>query len=1071
MNRLEKLVQIPEMSAFRRYPTMRSKMDPWGSMGGWSIVQDLVYLDWLAEQEEEEEEVVEQRTISAWGKTTSESKSNRSAWFTTPYTPARVATKSPSSARRNRVKAPTLRPINRAVGRATVGQDRRQLSRQVSSSLPPMLSSGVGRRWVEHKSNRPGLSDKAVASAKTFKTPSPMIRMVEQEIQERLSDDQVHPLSLAQGRVSSSPKGSTLLPRSLNVSNRTIATNNVESSRQNRQRGLQTQVSKTQIAKNLRSVISTTPKQTKLDDSLNQLVQKSTIQTVRKELKRRVETVVRLNNIKGLKVQEEVSRLTPTVVEQVEIQLREIFSQANVQHLDDVIKQVGQSSSAVQRIQRVVSQVVETVVSNSKILTEDHDLESETVPNAVIDIQFKEIVQRLQRKGVSRSLAESALKSLPPKAWTSDIVEDLVQNPKTIEESPKNFEYRVQQKVDRLLGVTARKYEQERLVQRGRITTQRSVLPSVAGEELPSRLVTSLIQSISNMVNRETMIESSMGQQRLVQSVERAVDRMETTFRQMRLEPLNWVDIQQDQPESEQLNEEAPSVSPSPWFSGKSKEGIQQVGQSGQLLPVQQAASRVLRMLEQNPTRPELVARQIGMREKDVVQILEAIHSTTAEKNSDERLSKGIVNSDTEKTGTGLDQPTKHSERILSTHPLEHLWERATAPIALPEWRGTGTDSFTPIVGQSAKTWRLDPKKKMVHPSSIQFSTNDGTLLNPIDEPTSVEASNEVAAPKSSPWFTKKDSEAPVGFGFTPESISGDSRLTSNDVANLGMGKSVRLSASDVQGKKAQWLQPNRTVILDDGTVIHAKVARSLGIVPKRRATSNTLPLAWTLEGVQLNSDHQSLPGWAKRASGKPQVTASPDFLLALAKASSADDVAEVILNNSGNSDGVLPKTAMSAIEQIRREAHKGLERLQSDVQEQSSVVRNPRDRSKRRVSRTASAVLDGFTGLKPISTVSPVESGSSQTSDKVSKLAKQLESLVSLAENNRQDEAREGVRMAEDSHDAVTEGQANKKDESADHSADIEALRREVLSVFELELSLRSIRSFESNDKSDPWW
>ena len=45
---------------------------------------------------------------------------------------------------------------------------------------------------------------------------------------------------------------------------------------------------------------------------------------------------------------------------------------------------------------------------------------------------------------------------------------------------------------------------------------------------------------------------------------------------------------------------------------------------------------------------------------------------------------------------------------------------------------------------------------------------------------------------------------------------------------------------------------------------------------------------------------------------------------------------------------------------------------------------------------------------------------------DKVTKLAKRLEDLILLAENNQRDEARQGVRMAEDSADAVEEGQAS---------------------------------------------
>jgi hypothetical protein len=164
----------------------------------------------------------------------------------------------------------------------------------------------------------------------------------------------------------------------------------------------------------------------------------------------------------------------------------------------------------------------------------------------------------------------------------------------------------------------------------------------------------------------------------------------------------------------------------------------------------------------------------------------------------------------------------------------------------------------------------------------------------------------------------------------------------------------------------------------------------------------------------------------------------------------------------------------MTAIDQIRREAHRGLESLSAQVSAQEeSVVRSrgPRDRSRSRVSRTARAVMDGFTGLKPISTASPTETGAAQGVDKVSKLAKQLESLVSLAESNRRDEARDGVRMAEDSHDAVAEGQAAGAAEERDFEIDIAALRQEVLSAFEQEMSLRSLRSFNNNDNTDPWW
>ena len=165
-------------------------------------------------------------------------------------------------------------------------------------------------------------------------------------------------------------------------------------------------------------------------------------------------------------------------------------------------------------------------------------------------------------------------------------------------------------------------------------------------------------------------------------------------------------------------------------------------------------------------------------------------------------------------------------------------------------------------------------------------------------------------------------------------------------------------------------------------------------------------------------------------------------------------------------------KDSDDSSDQIRRQAHSSLKDIASYQQEvaEQSTLRTGRDRSRRRVSRTASAVVDGLTGLKPISTSGPSSSGEAHGTDKVSKLAKQLESLVSLAENNRRDEAREGVRMADDSHDAIAEGQSDAKGEERDYAV-IEALRQEVMRAFEQEMSIRSLRSFENSQNTDPWW
>lgn len=407
-------------------------------------------------------------------------------------------------------------------------------------------------------------------------------------------------------------------------------------------------------------------------------------------------------------------------------------------------------------------------------------------------------------------------------------------------------------------------------------------------------------------------------------------------------------------------------------------------------------------------------------------------------------------------------------------HPLEKVWDRATSPIQMPEWRGMGTSSFTPIVGESAKGWRLSPKRRPMYPYAVD---TDSTLLQPTDlNPEGMsDGDTEVSANKASPWLSRKDDVAQQGFGFVPQSIAGDAKLSSREIAMFGQSQSVQLTVGDLRNQTARWLEPNRTVVLDNGTVIHAKVAKRLGMSVKAQSPKN-LPLSWTLEGVQLKSDHKALPGWAKRASGRPLVKASPEFLVALAKTSSAEEVAEVILQNSNRAeDGILPRTAMTAIDQIRREAHRSLQDLSAQQEEiaqnLTSDSRRTLGASKRRVSRTARAVMDGFTGLKPISTATPSASGQVAGNDKVSKLAKQLESLVSLAENNRRDEARDGVRMAEESHDAIAEGQAGAKGEERDYNIDIDALRQEVMQAFEQEMSIRSLRSFDNSNNTDPWW
>jgi hypothetical protein len=127
-----------------------------------------------------------------------------------------------------------------------------------------------------------------------------------------------------------------------------------------------------------------------------------------------------------------------------------------------------------------------------------------------------------------------------------------------------------------------------------------------------------------------------------------------------------------------------------------------------------------------------------------------------------------------------------------------------------------------------------------------------------------------------------------------------------------------------VSKKSAAWLEPNRTVLLDNGVVIDAKQASLMGIKPKKSA--GNLPLQWTLEGLQLELNNAALPGWAKRASGKSQYSSKTksvdqEFVTQVAQASSLEDVVEAILDRSKKEfvgNATLAKSTVQAIERIR---------------------------------------------------------------------------------------------------------------------------------------------------------
>ena len=107
---------------------------------------------------------------------------------------------------------------------------------------------------------------------------------------------------------------------------------------------------------------------------------------------------------------------------------------------------------------------------------------------------------------------------------------------------------------------------------------------------------------------------------------------------------------------------------------------------------------------------------------------------------------------------------------------------------------------------------------------------------------------------------------------------------------------------------------------------------------------------------------------------------------------------------------------------------------------------------------RSTTRVVRGMTGLNPRS---GTDRSRSAASDRVSKLAKRLQELIAMAENQNRGGARQEVRMAEDSAAARAEGQSAPTDagDTGDQAADIDTLAREVTEQVTRELEMRRER------------
>jgi hypothetical protein len=302
-------------------------------------------------------------------------------------------------------------------------------------------------------------------------------------------------------------------------------------------------------------------------------------------------------------------------------------------------------------------------------------------------------------------------------------------------------------------------------------------------------------------------------------------------------------------------------------------------------------------------------------------------------------------------------------------------------------------------------------------------------------------------------------------------------------------------SANERTAPPSPWSRPrlSRAGRIEDGGVVESSLSRPLpaihrtdsGVfVGERRsmrgaAPDQRLPLSWTLEAVEAQSANKALPGWARRSSGEllPRPSsANQGLIAALARASNVEDVVRVIFERSEETAPRLsrmPAPVIQVIQQLRRESARveGDAAAPAPQAERQMAAATGRTVRSPRKARSSARVVRGFTGLRPISTA---QGGAGVGEDRVMKLAKRLRELIHLAEHQGRDSARQGVRMAEDSAAARSEGQSSPTQPEGGgnkRQIDIDALGREVLEEVQRMSELRRERNLDGSQDQDSWW
>jgi len=227
-----------------------------------------------------------------------------------------------------------------------------------------------------------------------------------------------------------------------------------------------------------------------------------------------------------------------------------------------------------------------------------------------------------------------------------------------------------------------------------------------------------------------------------------------------------------------------------------------------------------------------------------------------------------------------------------------------------------------------------------------------------------------------------------------------------------------------------------------------------------------------TVNGVEQGVVHNEMPVWAQRSTGRPLIRDAKDLVSELAKASAPEQIVQLLMSDGDSvrrATSSLPQPVIQVIQQIKTEAARSEHEIQEQFVTEAETETVRRRGARRGGVRSSARVVRGMTGLKP--------GGSSRAAngslDKVSKLAKRLQDLISMAENQNRGGARQEIRMAEDSSAAKAEGAASptQAEDGRNVSADIDNLAREVTEHVTRELELRRERRQEDPDGRNIWW